>query len=274
MARNQEKSQALFNRFLASKTDKEKVGRITRRPFLATECRDLNEADKWRQQILREVGKKVMEIQNAALGEHRLRDLNDEINKLIREKGHWEKQIRDLGGPDYAGSGPKTSEAIADGSEVEGASGKGQGYRYFGAAKTLPGVKELFQRQAPRTVRRTRHQMFKEINAAYYGFRDEEDGIVVKAEDEAEASIRREAILEHNEKEAEKKAVLETVKGDGLEEDAPKFIAHVPLPDMKDIEQAVLQKKKRDLMARYASATLQAEEEEAKALLNKKSRQE
>jgi hypothetical protein len=38
--------------------------------------------------------------------------------------------------------------------------------------------------------------------------------------------------------------------------------------------QAVLQKKKRDLMARYASATLQAEEEEAKALLNKKSRQE
>jgi pre-mRNA-splicing factor ISY1 len=175
----------------------------------------LNEADKWRQQILREVGKKVMEIQNAALGEHRLRDLNDEINKLIREKGHWEKQIRDLGGPDYAGSGPKTSEAIADGSEVEGASGKGQGYRYFGAAKTLPGVKELFQRQAPRTVRRTRHQMFKEINAAYYGFRDEEDGIVVKAEDEAEASVRREAILEYNEKEAEKKAVLETVKGDG-----------------------------------------------------------
>ena len=42
-----------------------------------------------------------MEIQNAALGEHKLRDLNDEINKLIREKGHWERRILELGGPDY-----------------------------------------------------------------------------------------------------------------------------------------------------------------------------
>jgi len=271
MARNQEKAQALFNRFLASKVDKEKEGRITRRPFLATECRDLNEADKWRQQILREIGKKVMEIQNAALGEHRLRDLNDEINKLIREKGHWEKQIRALGGPDYASAGSKTSDG--EGNELEGASGKGQGYKYFGAAKTLPGVKELFQKQAPRTVRRTRHQMFKDINAAYYGFRDDEDGILVKEEAEAEATVRREAIIEWDVKEREKKEVLETVKGEGLEEEV-KFVAHVPLPDAKDIEQAVLAKKKRDLMAKYASASLQAEEEEAKALLNKKPRQE
>lgn len=50
-------TQALFNRFLSSKHDKEKEerGGVIRRPFLATECRDLNEADKWRQQILREV---------------------------------------------------------------------------------------------------------------------------------------------------------------------------------------------------------------------------
>ena len=32
----------------------------------------------------------------------RIRDLNDEINKLIREKGHWEVRIVELGGPDYA----------------------------------------------------------------------------------------------------------------------------------------------------------------------------
>lgn len=42
-----------------------------KRPYLSSECRDLNEADKWRQQILREVGKKVLDIQNAGLGEHR-----------------------------------------------------------------------------------------------------------------------------------------------------------------------------------------------------------
>ena len=36
-----------------------------------------------------------------SLGEHRIRQLNDHINKLIREKGHWERRIKELGGPDY-----------------------------------------------------------------------------------------------------------------------------------------------------------------------------
>ena len=38
---------------------------------------------------------------SAGLGEFKLRDVNDEINKLLREKGHWEDQILTLGGPDY-----------------------------------------------------------------------------------------------------------------------------------------------------------------------------
>lgn len=37
----------------------------------------------------------------AGLGEFRIRDLNDEINKLLREKGHWEFRINELGGPNY-----------------------------------------------------------------------------------------------------------------------------------------------------------------------------
>lgn len=60
----------MLNRFLAGKQDEQR-GPKQRRPYLATECTDLNEADKWRQQILREIGRKVMEIQNAGLGEHR-----------------------------------------------------------------------------------------------------------------------------------------------------------------------------------------------------------
>lgn len=35
------------------------------------------------------------------MGEFRIRDLNDEINKLLREKRHWEERIIELGGPDY-----------------------------------------------------------------------------------------------------------------------------------------------------------------------------
>ena len=70
MARNQEKAQAMLNRLLTSKQQEAK-GPREKRPYLATECHDVNEADKWRQQILREIGRKVMEIQNAGLGEHR-----------------------------------------------------------------------------------------------------------------------------------------------------------------------------------------------------------
>ena len=38
---------------------------------------------------------------SAGLGEFRIRDLNDEINKLLREKRHWEDRILELGGTDY-----------------------------------------------------------------------------------------------------------------------------------------------------------------------------
>jgi pre-mRNA-splicing factor ISY1 len=31
----------------------------------------------------------VAEIQNPGLGEFKIRDLNDAINKLVREKGYW-----------------------------------------------------------------------------------------------------------------------------------------------------------------------------------------
>ena len=42
-----------------------------------------------------------MPYPSAGLGEFRIRDLNDEINKLLREKRHWEDRIKELGGPDY-----------------------------------------------------------------------------------------------------------------------------------------------------------------------------
>ena len=180
----------MFNKFIADKQKALRGGDKERRPYLATECRDLNAADKWRQEILREIGKKVMEIQNAGLGEHRLRDLNDEINKLIREKGHWERQILKLGGPNYAAqSGAATGGD--EGADAGAGDGNRRGYKYFGAAKQLPGVKALFDRPAKRTVRRTRHQMHKSIDADYYGFRDEEDGVLLREEAEATKLLRK-----------------------------------------------------------------------------------
>lgn len=49
-------------------------------------------------------------------------------------------------------------------------------------------------------------------------------------------------------------------------------MAHVPLPDTAVIETMVMDKKKRELLEKYASPELIAQEAEAKALLNKKPR--
>lgn len=279
MARNEEKAQSMLNRLLAGKQAEAK-GPKAKRPYLASECTDLVEADKWRSTIIREIGKKVMEIQNEGLGEHRIRDLNDEINKLMREKGHWERRIKELGGPDYS----KGAGAVTDshGRQVSEMTGKGRGYQYYGAAKKLPGVKELFELEPVKVVRRSRHQMYRQIDPDYYGFRDEDDGVLEKVEAEAEKLVRAEAILEWEEKEHERQLALKGVSttggkggagGRGGADDADegaRFVAYVPLPDQKAIEAKLLEMKRNDLLSKYTSEALLKDQEEAKSLLNKR----
>ncbi len=55
----------------------------------------------WREDLINEIMRKVTEIQNAALGEHRIRELNDEINDMLQEKRNWESRVLELGGPDF-----------------------------------------------------------------------------------------------------------------------------------------------------------------------------
>lgn len=56
----------------------------------------------------------------AGLTDYEIRDLNDEINKLMREKMHWERQIVTLGGANYKRTGAMLDE---DGKEVPGTRG-------------------------------------------------------------------------------------------------------------------------------------------------------
>jgi pre-mRNA-splicing factor ISY1 len=44
-----------------------------------------------------------------------------------------------------------------------------RGYKYFGAAKDLPGVRELFSQEPPLMTRKTRAELMKDIDADYYG---------------------------------------------------------------------------------------------------------
>ena len=180
MARNEEKAQLMLNKWVTMKESFNSGQAQERRPFLASDCGSLADCEKWRMQIVREVTKKVASVQNAGLGEHKLRDLNDTINKLLREKGHWQRRIRELGGPDYNALEPKALDA--EGRPLPG----GGGYRYFGAARDLPGVKELFEAPPPVKKRRTRGDMMKRVTPDYYGFRDDDDGGLLKA---AEAAV-------------------------------------------------------------------------------------
>lgn len=116
MARNAEKAMTTLARWRAAK--EAETGKNERRPYLASECNDVSKCERWRIEIIREISKKVAQIQNAGLGEFRIRDLNDEINKLLREKRHWENQISNLGGPHYRRYGPK--EIDSEGREVPG----------------------------------------------------------------------------------------------------------------------------------------------------------
>ncbi|KYN09560.1 Pre-mRNA-splicing factor ISY1 like protein [Trachymyrmex cornetzi] len=275
-----------------------------RRPYLASECRDLRKAEKWRMQIIREIAKKVAQIQNAGLGEFRIRDLNDEINKLLREKRHWEAQIKELGGPDYSRVGPrmldhegretnndswrkrgftlqevnlhgvkylsyigdddcKTYKGIVESQpyeenitiikkecvshygfairrhkhSIEDVPGN-RGYKYFGAAKELPGVRELFEQEPPPPPRKTRAELMKDIDADYYGYMDDDDGILIPLEQKAEQEAREKCINEWVAHEKEPEVEIETT--------AQKLI-----PSQQDIQEALLVRKKKELLEKY-----------------------
>ncbi|KAF6812319.1 Isy1-like splicing family protein [Colletotrichum sojae] len=177
MARNSEKAQSMLFRFReaqAADLGIIDIGR-TRRPRVITEVDSIPSCEKWRGQVLKEISRKVSKIQDPALSDYQIRDLNDEINKLMREKYMWEVQIRNLGGPNYMRGGAKIYDE--SGREIPGG---GKGYRYFGRARDLPGVKELFEAAKAKATDEkpleTRDDLRKQVNAAYYGYApDEED---------------------------------------------------------------------------------------------------
>ncbi|KAG9189325.1 Isy1-like splicing factor [Alternaria panax] len=184
MARNSEKAHSMLFRFRAAQAAEAGIIDIsrTRRPKLITSVNSIPVCEKWRGQVLKEISRKVTKIQDEALSDYQIRDLNDEINKLMREKHMWESQIRGLGGPNYMRGGRVLDE---EGREVPGG---GKGYRYFGRAKDLPGVKELFERQSrPEDDmdkgREKRSELRQKVDAGYYGYNlDEEDGTLLAYE--------------------------------------------------------------------------------------------
>ncbi|CAJ0768281.1 22186_t:CDS:10, partial [Entrophospora sp. SA101] len=194
-----------------------------RRPYLASDCNNLKDAEKWRQQIIREISR-----------------------KLMREKGHWEDQIKKLGGPDYRKVGPKMLDH--EGKEVPG----NRGYKYFGRAKDLPGVRELFEQDAPTPSKRTRFDLYKNVDADYYGYRDEEDETLLEYEREKEENLIKEILQNQGNTAQKNKDISSSVEGImDVDDFSEKYVSHVAVPSQKDIEEYLVQRRKRQILDRY-----------------------
>jgi Isy1-like splicing family len=203
------------------------------RPRLVSECHSLPEAERHRHTVISAISKKVAEIQNGAcgwcggwrvragggggvgrrgarrgwggaevwrgvlrgaraagLGEPRIRDLNDLINRLFKEKERWERRIVELGGRDFAREG---SDALSkSGVALPG----GGGYKYFGAAKDLPGVRELFAEYEAEHKSKQRWEAHRRLSPDYWGFRDEADPRIRDEEERIEREVREDLVRE------------------------------------------------------------------------------
>jgi len=262
MARNQEKAQTMLARWLRYREPHVKEP-VKKRPFLAEMCDNLHEAEKWRGQIIKEISKNVSDIQNASLGEHKIRDLNDRINKLFREKRHWERRIKELGGHSYA---YRMNNKNLEGMSV----GSAGGYLYFGAAKDLPGVRELLEvkkkdldgdqtNKEGEDNKLTRKQMYDMINCDYYGFGDDDDNDLYWREQQQEQKLRL-AKIEAWEKQTGKKTPQNEIFNYNYDENDNIFINNNneqhpwkkrklnlnpnKIPSQEEIDAIILQKKK------------------------------
>uniref|UniRef100_A0AAF5D067 Protein SDA1 homolog n=1 Tax=Strongyloides stercoralis TaxID=6248 RepID=A0AAF5D067_STRER len=188
-ARNSEKAQTTLARWLKFK-ELEERGPISKRPANVKDCTNVQDAERFLGEVSREITKNVTLIQNPGLGEGRIRDLNDEINKLIKIKEAWEKRIRDLGGPDH--------RRLRGNIESSGAGlASNRGYKYFGAAKDLPGVRELFAKEADNKHEKDlkKDSYIKNPGAVYFGLLDDDNEKLVELE-KIEEEIAKQKIEE------------------------------------------------------------------------------
>jgi len=249
MARPEEKAQNMMNKWVRMKEESERATTLysrtqdpksKKRPHLASMCDNLDDAERFRRQIVREISEGIRKIQNAGMGEHAIRDLNDQINKLLREKFHWNKRIQELGGLNFNAIERRQTEAeggddLLMGEGLRGASG----YRYFGAARDLPGVKELFAKQAMKQTKRKRGEVYKRITPDYVGLRDEEDGVLLELE---QAATKR----QREEEEAASHQSISLSHDDEADDETD--WDHWDVPSQQEVARSILEQKKKALL--------------------------
>jgi len=257
MARNSEKAASMLNRWTMMKLHGGEDESLITRPKDPNEVNRLGLAEKWRKQCLREMDQKIDIIQNPTLGEHRTRDLNDEINNILKELRGWERRIVELNGADYSKTAAK-SVMFKNGREFYDI----DGYIYFGAARNLPGVKEQYEKYTYKAPRRTRHDLLKAVDADYYGYRGEEEKNLELAEKEQEEKSRKVEIerwkhlklskLEEKKKNAEVVGIAASQDDEEEVADDDDLLTVVSkIPTIEEMQKELLERKKKEIIKKF-----------------------
>lgn len=150
-----------------------------------------------------------------------------------------------------------------------------RGYKYFGAAKDLPGVRNLFSQEPAPVAKKTRAELMRNVDADYYGYRDEDDGVILKEEEK----VQREQLLKlaNAKGESNVQTIQERInaickddfKKDDDDFDGPRsFISHVPsIPTQQEIHDELIRRKKQELLEKYVSNDILESETNAKTML-------
>jgi len=129
----------------------------------------------------------------------------------------------------------------------------------------------------------------REIDADYYGYLDDDDNLLIDQEEKCEKEARRLKIEEFKNKKQGEQMDTDLIEPSDDEEEASDEIctededdqiqsiyqentkrlhkikkSHIP--SLEEIEKAILEKKKKDLLSMYVSPELQETEEEVKKL--------
>lgn len=117
-------------------------------------------------------------------------------------------------------------------------------FRYFGRARELPGVKELFEAatQKPREDKPldSRADMRKQVDASYYGYNlDEEDGTLLAYEGEKEKEAFQNLLNSSDGRPPKAWEPLPGDAGDGQE---------WQLPTVEEVQEELIERRRRRLL--------------------------
>lgn len=243
MSRDSEKAQSMLHRFHQQQAKQN--GLVSRekerRPRDIQSITDVGECEKWRGDVVREISRKISKIQDPSLNDYSVRDLNDAINRLMRQKYAWEVQIRSLGGPNYMRTGMRTTED--GGREVAG----NKGYKYYGRARELPGVKQLLEQGIPREPLESHRTQIRHMNAEYYGLDDYEDAELLAYEEQEEKFAKKnvDQLVKENNGQTPQQGRM----GD-VQQLLPSY-DEFEVPSQNEVEKYLLHKRKSQLLDKY-----------------------